>query len=183
MDGLLSFWVLSAVFAMVGAALKGLIRPLSLATLAIATLFIAPGKVAETFNAVRTGEVNLALPSLPPPPPAAPTAANPNPTGSVEPVPLAPNGVPSTPVPSASVPSTRIATPPPSASGSPNDSSLTADKGWNLVDLTAQSALPPVSEPDRPTTAAPMTSAPTTAAGNPSPAGTMPRNPPVSALW
>jgi hypothetical protein len=60
-DGLLSFWVLSAVFAVVGAALKGLIRPLSWATLAIATLFIAPGKVAETVNAVRAGEVKLAF--------------------------------------------------------------------------------------------------------------------------
>ena len=128
MDGLLSFWVLSAVFAVVGAALKGLIRPLSLATLAIATLFIAPGKMAETFNAVRTGDVRLALPSLPPPPPAVPTTANSTPPNSATPVPLDPSAAPST----------RITTPPPAVTTS-------ADKGWNLVDFTAQTALPPSS--------------------------------------
>lgn len=157
MDGLLSFWVLSAVFAVVGAALKGLIRPLSWATLAIATLFIAPGKMVETVNAVRAGEVKLALPSLPPPPPAVPTAVNSTPTNSVEPVPLNPNAAPST----------RIMTPPPSTSA-------IADKGWNLVDLTAESALPPVTAPPRSTT--PASTSP--ASGSPPT-----NNPPVSGLW
>ena len=152
MDGLLSFWVLSAVFAVVGAALKGLIRPLSWATLAIATLFIAPGKMAETFNAVRTGEVKLALPSLPPPPPV-PTAVNSTPTNSVAPVPLDSNATPST----------RIATPPPPVIAG-------ADKGWNLVDLTAKSALPPVNEPPRPINSASSSSAPVNAPASPVPA-------------
>lgn len=156
MDGLLGFWVLSAVFAVVGAALKGLIRPLSLATLAIATLFIAPSKMAETFNAVRAGDIKLALPSLPPPPPAVPTA-NPTPTNGAAPAPLDPSAAPST----------RIATPPPPATAS-------ADKGWNLVDLTAQSALPPLDEPDRPTNSAPSTSSTSTNTSN---------NSPVPALW
>jgi hypothetical protein len=152
-DGLLSFWVLSAVFAIVGAALKGLIRPLSLATLAIATLFIAPGKMAETFNAIRTGDVKLALPSLPPPPPAVPTTTNSTPTNSATPVPLDPSATPST----------RIATPPSAVTAS-------ADKGWDLVDFTAQTALPPVSS-------SPANSPPTSTPSNTS------ANPPVSGLW
>lgn len=155
MDGLLGFWVLSAVFAVVGAVLKGLIRPLSLATLAIATLFIAPSKMAETFNAVRAGDIKLALPSLPPPPPAVPTAS-PTPTNGAAPAPLDPSAAPST----------RIATPPSPATAS-------ADKGWNLVDLTAQSALP-LNEPDRPTNSAPSTSSTSTNTSN---------NAPVPALW
>lgn len=156
MDGLLGFWVLSAVFAVVGAALKGLIRPLSLATLAIATLFIAPSKMAETVNAVRAGEISLALPSLPPPPPVVPPRVS-TPTNTVEPVPLDSNA-----------PSTRIDTPPPSAS-------TTADKGWNLVDLTAESALPTVSGSTRPTPS--TTTTPSGSTSNSS------NNPPVSAFW
>jgi hypothetical protein len=155
-DGLLSFWLLSTVFAVVGSALRGLIRPLSWATLAIATLFIAPSKMTETVNAIRAGEVSLSLPSLPPPPPVPP-AVNSTPTSSIEPVPLDPNAVPST----------RIVT-------TPSPTPAIADKGWDrIVDLTAPSALPAASEPDRP--ANPVTTSP--AAAN------APNNPPVPALW
>jgi hypothetical protein len=124
-DGLLGFWVLSTVFAVVGTALKGLIRPLSWATLAIATLLIAPNKMAETVNAIRTGEVKLALPSLPPPPPATSSPS----TSSSTPVPLDPKAAP---------PST-ITTPPPAP----------ANTGWTAVNPIAQDALSPVSESTR----------------------------------
>jgi hypothetical protein len=161
-DGLLSFWVLSTVFAIVGTALRGLIRPISWGTLAIATLLIAPGKLTETVNAVRSGEVRL---SLPPPPPAVPTAANPtnNPVNNAEPVPLNSNAAPS--------PST-ITTPP-----SVTDS--LAEKGWTVVDLTAQDALPTTGQPSPSTTA--TNPAPTSTGST---AGTTPTsNPPVSGLW
>jgi hypothetical protein len=87
-DGLLGFWVLSAVFAMVGTAIRGLIRPISWTTLAIATLLMAPGKITETVNAVRDREVKLALPNLPPPPLPSPSAT------STDAVPLIPGETP-----------------------------------------------------------------------------------------
>jgi hypothetical protein len=162
-DGLLSFWVLSAVFAVVGAALKGLIRPLSWATLAIATLFIAPGKVAETVNAVRAGEVKLALPSLPPPPSVPPAANSPS-TNSNAPVQLNPNAAPTT----------TITTPPP------------ANTGWTAVDPIARRALPSASQTTRPPGSDSNISSDPYPDLNPTPIPA-PENsssrPPVPALW
>ena len=168
MDGLLSFWVLSAVFAVVGAALKGLIRPLSWATLAIATLFIAPGKVAETVNAVRAGEVKLALPSLPPPPPVPPVTNSP-PTNNTAPAPLDPNAAP---------PTTTIRTPPPAISP--------ANTGWKAVNPVARSVLPPTNEATRPPISDPNINPDPYPDSNlnpiPAPENS-PSRPPVSALW
>ncbi len=163
MDGLLSFWVLSAVFAVVGAALKGLIRPLSWATLAIATLFIAPGKVAETVNAVRAGEVKLALPSLPPPPPVPPVTTAP--TNSTAPVPLDPNAAP---------PTTTITTRPPAVSP--------ANIGWEAA--IARRVSPPANETIRPNPD-PNTNRAPYPDSNPTPIPPPENSPsrPVSALW
>jgi hypothetical protein len=166
-DGLLSFWVLSTIFAIVGTALKGLIRPISWATLAIATLFIAPGKMTETVNAVRSGEVKLAIPSLPPPPPVTSTAANPG--TSTDPVPLDPNA--------ATSPST-ITTPP----ASPIAPDNLAEKGWSVVDLTAQDALPTTGNTASATTD-PATTDSAATASRPAPSPTTNNNPPVSGLW
>jgi hypothetical protein len=172
-DGLLSFWLLSTVFAIVGTALRGLIRPISWGTLAIATLLIAPGKLTETVNAVRSGEVRL---SLPPPPPAVPTAANPtnnpvnnnpvnnNPVNSAAPVPLNPNATPS----------------PSTITNTPSVPDSLAEKGWTVVDLTAEDALPTTGQ-----------TTPSTTANNPAPTSTTggatrntpTSNPPVSGLW
>lgn len=168
MDGLLSFWVLSTVFAVVGTALKGLIRTLSWATLAIATLFIAPGKVAETVNAVRTGEVDLALPSLPPPPPPVPTATNSPSTPNNDPVPLDPNAAP----PTTTTPTTTIRTPPPNVP--------IANTGWTAVDQIAREALPPITDPTRPSNPSPSP--------NPTPdvipaPESPPSRSPIPALW
>jgi hypothetical protein len=166
-DGLLSFWVLSAVFAVVGAALKGLIRPLSWATLAIATLFIAPGKVAETVNAVRAGEVKLALPSLPPPPSVPPATSSPSTNGNA-PVQLDPNAAPTT----------TITTPPPAVSP--------ANKGWTAIDKVARGVLPAASGTTRPPGSDSNISSDPYPELNPTPIpapDNSPSRPPVSALW
>lgn len=178
MDGLLSFWLLSTVFAIVGTALRGLIRPISWGTLAIATLLVAPGKLTETVNAVRSGEVRL---SLPPPPPAVPTAANPT-NSSVSNNPVNNNPVNNNPVNSAApVPLNPNATPAPSTiTNTPSVTDSLAEKGWTVVDLTAQDALPTAGQPTPSTTA--TNPAPTSTTGSTA-RNTPTSNPPVSGLW
>jgi hypothetical protein len=156
-DGLLAFWVLSAVFAVVGTAVRGLIRPISWATLAIATLFMAPGKITETVNAVREGEMRLALPELPPPPSSASKAISPT-AASTDPVPLDPNATPTS----------TITTPPPDL----------ANKGWADVN----DAVLPALQTDASTPSNNNGSAPTDANGSTASRSIDPV-PPVSGLW
>jgi hypothetical protein len=158
-DGLLAFWVLSAIFAVIGTAIKGLIRPISWTTLGIATLLMAPGRISETVNAVRDGEVRLSLPSLPPPPTNAPTASptlsptlSPAPAAT-DPVQLDPNAAPASPAsPLAPI----------------------ADKGWNRAGDAGLGVLPPG---DQTASASPSPAAADTASRPADPA------PPVTGLW
>jgi hypothetical protein len=185
-DGLLSFWVLSTIFAIIGTAIKGLIRPISWATLALATLFIAPSKVSEAVNAIRAGEVQISMPSLPPPPEvisANSPAASP---ASPGPVALRPGESPATePVGNDSILSsspTRRAT------------DRIAIQGWPRANDTALAALPAdtnvATDPTGTSSTGTRPSGSSAASGTSSGTGSTssttnpPANtPPVQALW